>query len=118
MDSPLVGIHQGIPAEVYHLWPGVSNSMLGKLAESPAHLRDWMDRRDEEPDKPTDAQRLGTAVHCAVLADLGGLNGVAEPSLDLANADVSLGIVGALEEPGAGRSIGTPEVTKCHDKGV
>ena len=60
---PPVGIHRGVPAEVYHAWPLPSNSRLTTLRRSPAHLKYEL----EHPTPPTAAMRLGTALHAAVL---------------------------------------------------
>ena len=61
---PPVGIHYGVPADVYHGWPAVSNSWLSKLRSSPAHLADLIEHGSTPS---TAAQDFGTAVHCAVL---------------------------------------------------
>lgn len=59
-----LGLHPGIPADVYHRMPGVSQSMLKILRDSsPAHLQ-W---RMEHPQPPTAAQTLGAAIHDCVL---------------------------------------------------
>ena len=58
------GIYADIPNDEYHKLPGVSKSMLDKIDESPAHLRDYLDNPVHEQ---TAAMALGSAVHCAVL---------------------------------------------------
>ena len=57
------GIYERVPAEVYHALPYCSNSRLSLLKRSPAHLRADLDN----PGEPTDAMRLGSAIHMAVL---------------------------------------------------
>lgn len=62
--EPAVGLHLDVPAEVYHSWPGASNSRLSLLLRSPAHL--WAEL--SAPPKPeTPAQVLGAAIHYAAL---------------------------------------------------
>lgn len=62
--APEPGIYADVPAETYHGWPGVSKSMLDKLAETPAHLRDWLDNPEHDQTPP---MMIGSAVHCATL---------------------------------------------------
>ena len=62
--TPDPGIYADIPNEVYHALPGVSKSMLDKLDESPAHLRDAIDNPVHEQTMP---MMIGSATHCAVL---------------------------------------------------
>lgn len=50
--------------EVYHAWDAASNSRLARLAQSPAHLRAYL---DGEAEKDTPARLLGRALHSAVL---------------------------------------------------
>lgn len=54
------GFYPDLPADQYHSSPGVSKSMLDRLARSPAHLKYGQA-------EPTPAQAFGTAVHCAIL---------------------------------------------------
>jgi exodeoxyribonuclease VIII len=61
---PKVGVHRGVPAPTYHTWDAASNSRLGKLKRSPAHLRASL---DEAPGKESPALKIGRAVHAAVL---------------------------------------------------
>lgn len=58
-----VGFHN-IPQYEYHALDLVSNSQLGILAKSPAHLKHY---RENKADKYTDALRFGSAVHAAIL---------------------------------------------------
>lgn len=61
-DGP--GFYPGVNALDYHRWPGASQSRLKILRDqSPAHLKWAM----EHPEEPTDAMRLGAAVHTCVL---------------------------------------------------
>jgi len=57
------GIYTNIPADIYHRWPGASNSRMGDMLRSPAHCRDRM----MNPTEPTPAMLIGTATHFAVL---------------------------------------------------
>lgn len=61
-DGP--GFYPGVNALDYHRWPGASQSRLKILRDqSPAHLKWAMGH----PEEPTDAMRLGAAVHTCVL---------------------------------------------------
>jgi hypothetical protein len=58
------GLYAGVPMAEYHTWPGFSQSRAKVLRDrSPLHLRWELDH----PSQPTPAQRLGAAVHTAVL---------------------------------------------------
>ena len=57
------GVYGGIGNEEYHKGPGLSSSDLKLLARSPVHYK----TAKAIPPKETDAMRLGTAAHCAVL---------------------------------------------------
>lgn len=58
------GLYSGIPADQYHAAEGISQSHLKLLWErSPAH----MIHQIKHPPPPTEAQRLGAAIHDAVL---------------------------------------------------
>lgn len=62
--TPAPGLYPGVDALLYHQWEGASQSRLQTLREhTPAHLRWAMDH----PKEPTDAMRLGAAIHTAVL---------------------------------------------------
>lgn len=61
--EPAVGLHLDVPADLYHSWPGASNSKLNLLLRSPAHLKASID----SPTPSTPAQEMGTAIHYAVL---------------------------------------------------
>lgn len=61
--APGVGLFRGMPLADYHALPCASNSRLGRLKQSPAHLLAYL----TEPPIDTEATRLGNAVHCAVL---------------------------------------------------
>jgi hypothetical protein len=59
-----IGTHSGIPEADYHSAEGVSQSQLKVLRDkSPAHLR-W---KLDHPELPTEAMRLGSAIHDAIL---------------------------------------------------
>lgn len=58
------GIHVDIPAADYHAWPAFGSSDLKAMRQGPPSLVMW--RRWNPPD-PTDAMRLGTAVHMAII---------------------------------------------------
>lgn len=51
----------GMPNEEYHAYEGISNSGLKLVGQSPAHFA------FQEPQKQSDAKRIGSAVHCALL---------------------------------------------------
>lgn len=56
-----IGIHEGVPSDVYHGWNAVSSSWLKTwLDSSPAHAQ-------EPRDADTPAFRLGTAIHARIL---------------------------------------------------
>lgn len=58
------GIFLDVPNEVYRAAPGVSQTELKWMDPTPAHYRA---RKDEPPEPPTDAQKIGTAVHSVIL---------------------------------------------------
>lgn len=57
------GVAYGMPDALYRALPALGSSDVKRLLRSPAHYR----AASESADEPTDAQRLGTAVHLAVL---------------------------------------------------
>lgn len=61
------GIYQDIANEDYHASPGVSNSGLGLILQSPYHY--WSHTLDPQrpPREPTQPQEDGTIAHCAIL---------------------------------------------------
>lgn len=85
IPTPEPGVYANVPAEVYHRWDAISNSRLGLLDRSPAHLAESL--RTPKPSSP--AQVLGTITHCAVLepADFDKLY-VAGPEGDKRTKDV------------------------------
>lgn len=60
---PHPGVYDGVPPELYHRWPAASNSALGRLLRSPAHMRAYLDGEY----KDTPALIEGRAIHTAVL---------------------------------------------------
>lgn len=61
---PKPGLYPDVPADTYHRkWDAASNSRLSLLKRSPAHMRYAVDN----PDDPTPAKIIGTAVHDLVL---------------------------------------------------
>lgn len=61
---PPVGLHFGVPAEIYHAWPALNNSTLTKLEQSsPEHV--LADRKNPRP--RTAQMRFGDAYHLCVL---------------------------------------------------
>lgn len=63
-DTPEPGLYADVPMLTYHGWEGASQSRLKVIRDkSPAHLRWQMDH----PEEPTGPQRIGAAVHTAVL---------------------------------------------------
>ena len=61
------GVYAGIPNDVYHGGPGISNSGLSLIARSPAHY--WAAYMDPSRQRrqATPAMEFGTAVHTAIL---------------------------------------------------
>jgi hypothetical protein len=61
------GLHDGLPAHVYHERVAgiVSKGALDRVLESPAHYKYWVSC--DESDEDTDAYAIGRAMHCAVL---------------------------------------------------
>ena len=64
MTTPAPGIYADIPNETYHAWPGVSKSMLDKLTDTPAHLKDYMEQDEHVQTAP---MLLGSATHTSVM---------------------------------------------------
>jgi hypothetical protein len=58
-----LGLNPNIPAADYHAFDAVSNSRLGKLADSPAHFRYHCDN----PEEKTEPMILGSAMHSYLL---------------------------------------------------
>lgn len=72
MSKFQTGIFDGIPNKNYHATEGLSSSGLKRLAQSPAHYREYK----LNPPEPTPSMAFGTAVHLAVLEnglDNGGI---------------------------------------------
>jgi exodeoxyribonuclease VIII len=59
------GIYDSVPNCDYHNGPGISKSGLDLINRSPMHYKAVIDA--ENDNEPTAAQRIGTAVHCAIL---------------------------------------------------
>jgi exodeoxyribonuclease VIII len=57
------GVHEAVSDAHYFALPYCSNSRLSLMRRSPAHLKADI----EQPSEGTDAMRLGTAIHAAVL---------------------------------------------------
>lgn len=66
IDLPL-GLVDGMPMADYLADPGVSNSMLRSLLDTPAHCFALHIAPDRPARTSTEAQELGTLAHCAVL---------------------------------------------------
>lgn len=60
---PGEGLHKGVPFREYLAWDAASNSRLGKLLRSAAHLK----RDLEAEDSDSKAKRIGRATHAALL---------------------------------------------------
>jgi len=58
------GIHLNISMEDYRSAPGINVSSLKEVGTSPRH---YLSAISEGPSEPTDAQRIGTVTHSAVL---------------------------------------------------
>jgi exodeoxyribonuclease VIII len=63
LPAPEPGIYRDVPMDVYQRWDAVSNSRLMLLDRSPAHLKAAIG----SPKAETDALRLGTILHSAIL---------------------------------------------------
>lgn len=64
MSDPIPqGIHVGMPEKVYRAAPGISQSALKRMLPTPAHFVSAM----ANPEPPTRAMALGTALHRLVL---------------------------------------------------
>lgn len=63
METIAPGIYEGISNSDYHSGPGLSSSDMKCLAQSPLHYK----TSKASPHEETDAMKLGTAVHFAVL---------------------------------------------------
>ena len=61
------GLFAGISNAAYHAGDGISKSGLDLIARSPLHYFAKYRSPDRERDEPTEAMKLGTAVHSAVL---------------------------------------------------
>lgn len=72
---PGVGLHRGVPMEVYQAWGAVSASMLKRAAGQLRAFRYWL---DEEPDAPTGDMRMGTAFHAMLLEPLFAVGAIIE----------------------------------------
>ena len=63
MKAPKPGVYRDVPPDEYHRWEAASNSALGHLMKTPAHMKTYMAADYKE----TDALLLGRAIHAAVL---------------------------------------------------
>lgn len=63
LNAPPVGVYENIPFEDYLAWDAASSSQLKALVRSPAHLKAYR----AKPDEDTTALRIGRAAHCATL---------------------------------------------------
>lgn len=76
---PAVGLYTYMSSAEYHAVDAVSSSRLALLKKSPAHLKHELNN----PTPPTDAMRLGEALHSAILEpDLFTANYVVAPKVD------------------------------------
>lgn len=64
MVTPSNGIHHGVPLKVYQSWDAYSSSDLKAMRQGPPALVPW---RKSHPEEASDAIRLGSAAHCAIL---------------------------------------------------
>lgn len=58
-----VGLHEGVPMATYLKIDAASNTALGWLKKSPAHMKAYI----EEPPTFVDSESVGSALHCLVL---------------------------------------------------
>jgi hypothetical protein len=67
---PAVGIHFGVPEEVYHAWPALSNSGIRKLAASPTLFymtTPWLKAPEQEEEEEKAWAVIGKAYHARIL---------------------------------------------------
>lgn len=92
------GIYYGMPAAEYHAAPGLSNSGMKDLAVSP--LRFWYLHLNPAPkpedEEETKAQRMGSALHCAVLESEATFESRYVRALDPSDWPVCLDTVGEI----------------------
>lgn len=62
MTVPKIGVHEGVPASIYHSWDACSFSRLSKMRQSAAHCLQSFTGNERTP-----AMILGDAIHLAVL---------------------------------------------------
>jgi len=63
MVTPEPGMYHGISHNEYHSWSAISNTLLGELARSPAHLKHAI----ECPPRATPSMITGQAIHASIL---------------------------------------------------
>lgn len=64
IECPAPGRYSKVAEREYHGWAAVNKSLLSEVAKSPMHARWWLDNAGDDP---TDAMRLGTLTHLAIL---------------------------------------------------
>lgn len=103
------GIYPDLPNDVYHAAPGVSSSMLNDMLRSPLHCWARYLDPDREPQKPSAAMQLGTAVHTAALEpDRWESEYVVAPKCDR-RTKAGKAEWEAFQEQAAGRTVVTQE---------
>jgi len=65
--TPEPGLYPGIPFDDYLSWDAASNSRLGKLLRSPAHLKAYLDEMEGDESDDSTSKRVGRGTHAAVL---------------------------------------------------
>ena len=64
IEPPAPGHYSKVPEATYHGWAAVNKSLLTEVEKSPMHARWWLDNAGDDP---TDAMRIGTLTHLAIL---------------------------------------------------
>lgn len=106
---PDLTLMPGLGNEAYHQLPAVSPSRLKLLARSPLHYYDRFLAPDREPQEPTTAMAVGTALHLAVLEPDTYADRVAvAPSVDR-RTRAGKDWMAAFEEQAAGKTVITRE---------
>lgn len=67
VETPDSGLYPDVPFDDYLAWDAASNTRLGKLSKSAAHLREYLDELEGEDDSDSAAKTIGRAAHAAIL---------------------------------------------------
>lgn len=110
IPCPAPGIYPNVPFHTYLKWDAASNSALGQLDRSPAHLKAYLDGGHS---KDTPAKQFGRALHSAILEPEDfGKRYVVGPEEKRSNADKQRWIDLELQY-GPGRVLRPADFEKC-----